>query len=89
MYELSPKCYTLTPSEGHRFIDVLKCMKVPFGYGSNICWCITFMDHEFYGLKSHGRANVIVVTYIVGGLVLENVMLLVVDNSWVFKDLCS
>lgn len=63
MYELSPKCYTLTPSEGHRFIDVLKCMKVPFGYGSNICWCITFMDHEFYGLKSHGRVNVIVVTY--------------------------
>lgn len=32
MYELPPTCYTLTSSERHRFIDVLKRIKVLDGY---------------------------------------------------------
>lgn len=46
IYELPPACYTMTSSERYRSIDVLKSIKVPDGYTSNMSWYITIKDRK-------------------------------------------
>lgn len=51
-YELPRACYTLISSERYRFIGLLKRIKVPDGYSSNISKCITIKDRKISELKS-------------------------------------
>ncbi|XP_024046507.1 uncharacterized protein LOC112100875 [Citrus clementina] len=50
---LPPACYTLTKEEKKRFCEVLKSIKVPVGYSSNIQNLVSMKDLKLQGLKSH------------------------------------
>ena len=50
---LPPACYTLTKEEKKRFCEVLKSIKVPVGYSSNIQNLVSMKDLKLQGLKSY------------------------------------
>ncbi|XP_071688269.1 uncharacterized protein [Rutidosis leptorrhynchoides] len=50
---LPPTCYSLSKNEKERFYEVLKGVKVPDGYASNISRCIQLKPLKMSNLKSH------------------------------------
>jgi len=48
-----PACYTLSTSEKIAFLQVLKDLKVPDGYCSNISRGVSLKDRRIFNLKSH------------------------------------
>ncbi|KAI0501991.1 hypothetical protein KFK09_016936 [Dendrobium nobile] len=52
-YLLPPTCFTMSKKEKLMFCQVLKNMKMPKGYASNISRCINVAECKIVGLKSH------------------------------------
>ena len=50
---LPTACYSLTSNEKNEFYKILKEVKVPDGYASNISRCIQVNERKIFGLKSH------------------------------------
>ncbi|GKA14231.1 RNA-directed DNA polymerase, eukaryota, reverse transcriptase zinc-binding domain protein [Tanacetum coccineum] len=50
---LPPACYTMSPIEKSNFLQLLKDLKVPDGYSSNILRGVSVKDHKISNLKSH------------------------------------
>src|SRR3954451_5911086 len=50
---LSPASYTLTKEEKEIFFEVVRNMKVPSGFSSNIKGIINMAEKKFQNLKSH------------------------------------
>ncbi|KAL3497593.1 hypothetical protein ACH5RR_040325 [Cinchona calisaya] len=50
---IMPSCFTLNKDEKYLFLKVLKDVKVPNGYASNISRCVNLHDRSILGLKSH------------------------------------
>ncbi|XP_038679433.1 uncharacterized protein LOC119980710 [Tripterygium wilfordii] len=50
---LPPACYSMSKKEKEAFCTVLKNVKVPDGYVSNISRCVDLKQHKLMGLKSH------------------------------------
>nr|GFC90790.1 hypothetical protein [Tanacetum cinerariifolium] len=50
---LPPACYTMSPVEKSNFLQLLKDLKVPDGYSSNISRGVSVKDHKISNLKSH------------------------------------
>lgn len=50
---LPPASTTLSVREKNIFLNVLKSVKVPDGYSSNISKCINLETRQIHGLKSH------------------------------------
>ncbi|GJV69345.1 hypothetical protein Tco_1484854 [Tanacetum coccineum] len=50
---LPPACYTMSPVEKSNFLQLLKDLKVPDGYSSNILRGVSLKDHKISNLKSH------------------------------------
>ncbi|XP_024016169.1 uncharacterized protein LOC112089662 isoform X2 [Eutrema salsugineum] len=48
-----PACFTMTTHEKDRFLNILKSVKVPNGYSSNISSCVDINQRKIVGLKSH------------------------------------
>ncbi len=48
-----PACYTMSTQEKDLFLTVLKNMKVPDGYSSNISRCVNLKERKLSNLKSH------------------------------------
>ena len=48
-----PACYTMSNNEKTTFLQVLKDLKVPDGYASNILSGVSMKDRRLYNLKSH------------------------------------
>ncbi|GKA14187.1 putative transposase-associated domain-containing protein [Tanacetum coccineum] len=46
-------CYTMTNAEKSNFLQVLKDLKVPDGYSSNISRGVSLKDRKLFNLKSH------------------------------------
>ena len=46
-------CYHMNASENDGFLQVLKGVRVPDGYSSNISRCIKLKEHNISGMKSH------------------------------------
>ncbi|XP_065855861.1 uncharacterized protein [Euphorbia lathyris] len=46
-------CYTMSSQEKEIFLTVLKNMKVPDGYASNISRCVNLKERKIINLKSH------------------------------------
>ena len=46
-------CSTMVPKEKDSFLRVLKKIRVPDGYASNISRCIQLKQRKISGLKSH------------------------------------
>ncbi|PKU80042.1 hypothetical protein MA16_Dca014408 [Dendrobium catenatum] len=52
-YFLPPTCFTISKKEKLMFCQVLKNMKMPKGYASNISRCINVTECKIVGLRSH------------------------------------
>ena len=52
-YEIPAAPYTLSYEEWTRLLSVLKYLKVPDGYASNISHCVNLKEHKLFNLKSH------------------------------------
>ena len=50
---LPPACYTMSNAEKSAFLQVLKELKVPDGYASNISRGVSMKDRKLFNLKSH------------------------------------
>ncbi|GJV58912.1 transposon, En/Spm-like protein [Tanacetum coccineum] len=50
---LPPTCYSMSNVENTSFLQVLKNLKVPDGYASNISRGVSLKDHKILNLKSH------------------------------------
>ncbi|GJX33663.1 uncharacterized protein Tco_0243518, partial [Tanacetum coccineum] len=50
---LPPACFTLGKDEKYQFLKLLKDLKVPDGYASNISRCVHLKELSMWGLKSH------------------------------------
>ena len=50
---LPQACYTMTSKEKNLFLNVLKNLKVPDGYASNISRCVNLKERKLSNLKSH------------------------------------
>lgn len=50
---LPPACFSMTLKEKDDFLKVLKRVKVPDGYASNLSRCIQLKQRKIIGLKSH------------------------------------
>ncbi|XP_057790149.1 uncharacterized protein LOC131007019 isoform X2 [Salvia miltiorrhiza] len=50
---LPSACFTLSKKEKDVFLQVLKNVKVPDGYASNISKCVNIAERNIFGLKSH------------------------------------
>ena len=53
MVEMSAACYNMTISEKDGFLQVLKDVRVPDGYASNISRHVHLKERKISGLKSH------------------------------------
>ncbi|GJX08844.1 hypothetical protein Tco_0196776 [Tanacetum coccineum] len=92
---LPPACYTMSPVEKSNFLQLLKDLKVPDGYSSNISRGVSLKDHKISNLKSHDghilmqdvlpialRASVMSRTQ-------SRVVKAVTDYCFFFKGLCA
>ena len=92
---LPPACYTMSSVEKSNFLQLLKDLKVPDGYASNISKGVSLKDHKISNLKSHDghilmqdvlpialRASVISRTQ-------SRVVKAVTDYCFFFKGLCA
>ncbi|KAG8483202.1 hypothetical protein CXB51_022201 [Gossypium anomalum] len=52
-YRLPPSIFSMSNKEKEVFCMVLKDIKVPDAYASNISRCVSFKDRRLYSLKSH------------------------------------
>ncbi|XP_021717375.1 uncharacterized protein LOC110685200 [Chenopodium quinoa] len=50
---MPPAAYTMSNEEKERFLRVLKKLKVPDGYGSNLQRCVNLKQQKLINLKSH------------------------------------
>ncbi|GJU24568.1 hypothetical protein Tco_1163189 [Tanacetum coccineum] len=50
---MPPACYTMSSVEKSNFLQVLKSLKVPDGYSSNISRGVSMKDRKLINLKSH------------------------------------
>ena len=52
-YQLPPSIFSMSKTEKELFCTVLKDIKVPDAYASNISRCVSVIDRTLYSLKSH------------------------------------
>ena len=52
-YRLPPSIFSMSKAEKEVFCTVLKDIKVPDAYASNISRCVSVKDRRLYSLKSH------------------------------------
>ncbi|XP_038716536.1 uncharacterized protein LOC120009878 [Tripterygium wilfordii] len=50
---LPPASFSMGVKEKNNFCKVLKGVRIPDGYASNISRCVQLMGHKIFGLKSH------------------------------------
>nr|GEU94081.1 hypothetical protein [Tanacetum cinerariifolium] len=67
---LPPACYTMSPVEKSNFLQLLKDLKVPDGYSSNILRGVSVKDHKISNLKSHD-----------GHILMQDVLLIALRES--------
>ena len=53
MVEMLAACYNMITSEKDGLLQVLKDVRVPDGYASNISRCVHLKERKISGLKSH------------------------------------
>ncbi|GJZ37825.1 zinc finger, CCHC-type containing protein [Tanacetum coccineum] len=85
---LPPACYTMTSVEKSNFLQILKNLKVPDGYASNISRGVSLKDRKIMNLKSHD-----------GHILMQDILMIALRASMfsrsqtrvvkVISDLCS
>ena len=84
-------CFHMNASENDGFLQVLKDVRVPDGYSSNISHCIKLKEHKISGMKSHDNHIFMQQLFpiaICGSLPTKRSRHLI-DLSCFFKEICS
>ena len=73
------------------FCKFLKEVKVPYGYASNISWCINVNERKIFGLKSHDCHVLMqqLLPLAIRGVQHKNGCAAIVELCSFFKQLCS
>lgn len=84
-------CFSMVPKEKDDFLKVLKGIKVPDGYASNISRCIKLKQRKIGGLKSHD-AHVMMQQLLpiaLRGSLPKKVVLPLIELCCYFREVCS
>jgi hypothetical protein len=84
-------CHTMSNEEKTNFLKVIRNLRVPDGYASNVSWCVCLKERTILGLKSHD-SHVIMQQLIPIALrrsLPDNVVRPLVEMSAFFRVLCS
>ena len=88
---LPPASYTMSAQEKDNFLTVLKNIKVPDGYASNISRCMHLKDRKIFNLKSHDGHILMQDIFPIASRssVSKQVLTVIIRLSSFFKSLCS
>ncbi|XP_065857963.1 uncharacterized protein [Euphorbia lathyris] len=88
---LPQACYTMSSVEKELFLTVLKNMKVPDGYASNISRCVNLKERKIINLKSHDCHVLMqdILPIALRSTFPRQVVAVVTDLCSIFKGLCS
>ncbi|XP_020963575.1 uncharacterized protein LOC110265122 [Arachis ipaensis] len=88
---LPPTRFTMSSKEKSVFCCVLKNVKLPKGYGSNISRCVQLEHHKLFGLKSHDYHILMqdLLKIVIRRALPKEVVRVLLKFSSYFKTLCS
>ncbi|XP_019260400.1 PREDICTED: uncharacterized protein LOC109238406 isoform X1 [Nicotiana attenuata] len=90
-YYLPPACFTLSNAQKDILLQVLRDVKVPDGYASNISRCVDLKQRTVHGLKSH-VCHILMQQLLptaLRGLLPMNVLRPMIELSNFFRGICS
>ena len=90
-YTMPHACFDMTTREIDGFLQVLKDVRVPDGYASNISRHVNIKDCLILGLKSHDNHILMqqLLTIALYGLLLASITRPLIKLSCFFKEICS
>ena len=90
-YMMPHACFDMTTREIDRFLQVLKDVRVPDGYASNISRHVNIEDYLILGLKSHDNHILMqqLLTIALHGLLLASITRPLIKLSCFFREICS
>ncbi|XP_015162546.1 uncharacterized protein [Solanum tuberosum] len=90
-YFLPPACFTLSNTQKDILLQVLKDVKVPDGYASNISSCVDLKQLTMHGLKSHDCRIIMqqLLPIALQNLLPVNVLKPLIELSNFFRGICS
>ncbi|KAH0644708.1 hypothetical protein KY284_032592 [Solanum tuberosum] len=90
-YYLPPACFTLSNTQKDILLQVLKDVKVPDGYASNISSCVDLKQRTMHGLKSHDCHILMqqLLPIALRNLLPMNVLKPLIELSNFFRGICS
>jgi len=90
-YYLPPACFTLSNTQKDILLQVLKDVKVPDGYASNISSCVDLKQRTMHGLKSHDCHILMqqLLHIALRNLLPVNVLKPLIELSNFFRGICS
>ncbi|GMP88319.1 hypothetical protein CsSME_00040354 [Camellia sinensis var. sinensis] len=88
---LPPACFSMILKEKDDFLKVLKGVKVPDGYASNISRCIQLRQRKIIGLKSHDGHILMqqLLPIALRGTLPKKVASPLIELSCFFREICS
>lgn len=86
-----PAAFTMSSQEKDLFLSVLKYIKVPDGYASNISRCVNLKDRKLSGLKSHDGHILMqdILPIALNASMSHEVVAVISELSSFFKSLCA
>lgn len=84
-------CYQMTSNEKETFLEVLKTIKAPDEYLSNISRCVQVKQRKIFGLKSYD-CHILMQEFLpiaMKGCLPDKVSLAIADLCHFFKELCG
>ncbi|XP_028120026.1 uncharacterized protein LOC114317487 [Camellia sinensis] len=88
---LPPACFSMILKEKDDFLKVLKGVKIPDGYASNISRCIQLRQHKIIGLKSFDGHILMQQLLLIAlrGALQKQVASPLIELSCFFREICS
>ena len=90
LMHLPPTCYTKSSKEKGLLLGVLKVMKVPDSYSSNISRCVKLKKRKLIGLKTHDCHFLMqdLLPIAIRGSLSKNVSQVIIDLHHYFQEIC-
>ena len=84
-------CYHMNASENDGFLQVLKGVRVPDGYSSNISCCVKLKERKISEMKSHDNHILIQQAFLIAihRSLHPEVSISLIDLSCFFREICS
>ncbi|KAK5819237.1 hypothetical protein PVK06_024212 [Gossypium arboreum] len=88
---LPQACYTLASKEGDIFLSIVKNLKVPDGYASNISRCMNLKEQNLSNLKNHDGHILMqdLLLICLRGVIEKKVLSVITNLLDFFKRLCA